>query len=404
MSALPPERVRPCPACASGDTREFLRREAVPAHQNLPLADPAAARAAPRGTLALRACGACGFVFNAAFDPALLSYGPDYDNTQSCSDAFGHYLDGLARRLVEERGVRGRRVVEVGCGKGGFLRKLVEYPGADNVGVGYDPAYLGPEADLGGRLRFRRTFYGEGRAEPADVVVCRHVIEHVPRPPALLRGVRAALAGSPAARVFFETPCVEWILRRRVVWDLFYEHCSLFTRDSLARAFARAGFRVERVEHVFGGQYLWLEATVGESALAPPAGAGLVELALAFGRHEEARRGRWERRLRRRLARGPVAVWGAGAKGVTFCNLVDPDGTRVAAVVDVNPAKQGKYVAGTGHPIIAPDEAARGGYETFLVLNPNYVGEVRAHLRRLGSGADVVDLMRTEGEADEAGH
>jgi SAM-dependent methyltransferase len=382
-----------CPVCAA-DAEEFLRRPRVPVHQHLLLADAAAARRAARGTLALRVCRGCGFVFNAAFDPALLDYGPDYDNTQTASPAFGRHVSGLVRDLVEVHGVCGCRVVEVGCGKGGFLRELVAYPGADNVGLGFDPSYLGSESDLGGRLRFSRRFFDAGVGVTADVVICRHVIEHVPDPLTLLRAVRSALAASPQARVFFETPCVEWILRHQVVWDFFYEHCSLFTADSLAGAFAAVGFAVAGVRHVFGGQYLWLEARLDGTAWEKRPGESLVHLARAFGVTQANRVRSWQRCLDGLGQSGPLAVWGAGAKGVTFCNLADPDGQRVAWVVDMNPAKQGKYVAGTGHPIVAPEQAAAGGMAAAVVLNPNYVTEVAEHLARRGSRAAVWDLMR----------
>jgi hypothetical protein len=87
-----------------------------------------------------------------------------------------------------------------------------------------------------------------------------------------------------------------------------------------------------------------------------------------------------------------VFAWGAGAKGVTFCSLADPDCSRLAGVVDVNPAKQGKFLPGTGHPIVPPRAATDAA--AVLVLNPNYVAEVRATLGRLGSAARVIDLMQ----------
>ena len=51
--------------------------------------------------------------------------------------------------------------------------------------------------------------------ESCEAVTLSHVIEHVPEPVALLRGIRRSLAGTPRARLFFETPCVEWILAVR---------------------------------------------------------------------------------------------------------------------------------------------------------------------------------------------
>jgi 2-polyprenyl-3-methyl-5-hydroxy-6-metoxy-1,4-benzoquinol methylase len=382
-----------CPLCGKGGTIEFVRREAVPVHQNLACASREQACSVQRGTLAMHVCGGCEFVFNATFDPDLLDYGQRYDNSQTHSACFAQYVDGLVAHVVEDCGIRDREVVEVGCGKGIFLAKLVDYPGGNNRGVGFDPTYEGPDVAKGGRLRFQRTFYSKENSVRADAVVCRHVIEHVRWPGNLLADVRAALGAQANAKVFFETPCVEWILSRRVVWDLFYEHCSLFTARSLASAFIRAGFGVSKVEKVFGHQYLWLEGqtqAIEPSAL--PAGQ-LVEMALAFGRHERGLVESWRRQLRLWRQRGRVALWGAGAKGVTFCNLVDPDASELAAVVDVNPSKQGKYVPGTGHPVVSPAQAARDGVAVALVLNPNYVPEIQRSLEKLRSGAAVVDLM-----------
>ena len=397
-----------CPVCDAAGAERFLFRPAVPVHQNLLFPTAAAARAMTRGTLDMRACAACGFVFNAAFDPALVDYGPAYENSQDCSPAFNAHLDGLVEHLVTRHGVHNGRVVEVGCGKGVFLKKLLAHADNRSEGVGFDPSYLGPEAPPGGRVKFVKDFYGPATALPADVVVCRHVIEHVPEPLDLLRTVRAGVGESGETRVYFETPCADWILHNRVPWDFFYEHCSLFTAASLALALERAGFSVTDVRHVFGGQYLWAEGIagrtrgVGDGVLSTPSLTEVmrtvgvrpetVGLARAFAVEEHSRLARWGSLLAGLSARGPVFVWGAGAKGVTFCHLADPDCRRLAGVVDVNPAKQGKFLPGTAHPIVAPEAAT--GAVAVLVLNPNYVAEVRATVRQLGSRAEVIDLMQ----------
>ena len=388
---------RPCPVCEHDGLTTFLRRSRVPVHQNIVVSQQEEARAVPRGELELVVCRQCGFVFNSAFDASLLAYGEAYDNTQSCSAYFDAYLDGLVDDLVGPLGVRDSTIVEVGCGKGQFLRKLVSRAGANNTGLGFDPSYVGPEVALDGRLAFQRRYYDDACANiPADVVVCRHVIEHVPDPMALLRSVRAALAGSPKARVFFETPCVDWILRNQVLWDFFYEHCSLFTESSLRFAFERAGFSVVRVSHLFGRQYLWLEARLAEVGLPTDLeSAPTVALAQAYGTQEGVSRQQWLARLLDLKADGKVALWGAGAKGATFANLVDPDGTIIDCVVDLNPNKQGGYIPGTGHPIVAPAALPARGVARALLMNPNYREENLQLLAKAGIHLDLIDWSET---------
>jgi SAM-dependent methyltransferase len=365
-------------------------------HQNLVLGTIEAARRLARGSLHLHACDPCGFVFNAAFDPALLSYGAEYDNSQACSPAFEEYLDRLADYVVADRAVRASRIVEIGCGKGGFLRALVDRD-SGNRGVGFDPSYVGPESAADGRVRFERRFYDSSCAGlDADVVVCRHVIEHIPDPVSLLQIVRQTL-GDSSARVFFETPCVEWILANQVVWDLFYEHCSYFTTASLATAFERAGFAVDDIRHTFGGQYLWAEARPAGAAIAARRHDGRIgSLAASFAEQEAALVESLRTRLEQLGRSGPVAIWGAAAKGVTLANLVDPACRLVDCLVDLNPAKHGKYVPGTGHPIVAPKDLPERGVRAAVVTNPNYVDENRRLLREASLDVQLVDLMRRD--------
>ncbi len=390
------QSVASCPVCRSQSVEGFVARDHVAVHQNLIMGTPEEATAIARGRLDMRCCADCGFVFNAAFDADRLDYGPGYENCQTHSAMFGDYVDDLVRHLVHDRGVRGRRIVEIGCGDGTFLRRLLAED-AGNVGFGYDAAYDGPEVELDGRLRFERRYFGaeDGSTRP-DVVVCRHVIEHVAEPVELLQTLRCAL-GNRRAQIYFETPDVEWILRNRVVWDFFYEHCSLFSADSLATAFGQAGFEVIDTRRVFGDQYLWLEAVPAPAGGTPVRpGAAVAQAARAFTQVEEEITRSWTARVRALRDEGPVAVWGAGAKGVTFTNMVDAERDLIDCVVDVNPAKQGHFLPGTGHPIVGPADLAGRGVLAAVVLNPNYAAEIRDDVRRRGLAVEVVELEPTE--------
>jgi len=338
---------------------------------------PTDARKAVRGQLEIMACLTCGFVFNASFDLKLMSYGSGYENDQTHSPAFSEHVRQLANHVLNESNVRDSRIVEVGCGKGDFLRALVGSPSFGNVGWGFDPSYTGPDADLDGRARFVRAFYSADHASISpDVVVCRHVIEHVPDPTTLLAEIGRASRG---ARVFLETPDVEWILRNQVIWDFFYEHCSYFSPHSFAAAFSRTGFDDESISHVFGGQYLWIEATASRPARSSSRDAPgeIAELVACYRSREKAVLGDWGDTIAELRTQGAIALWGAGAKGVTSAGLFDPGAELISCVVDLNPTKQGRFVAVTGHPIVAPQDLIEFGVRNVILMNPNYLSEVR---------------------------
>jgi SAM-dependent methyltransferase len=384
-----------CPVCSAPDTAVFLQRQGVPVHQNLLLADAEAARAISRGDLEMAVCDSCGFVFNQAFDPAKLSYGGDYDNDQSGSPRFLSHMDSLAHLLLMEKGVRDSRIVEVGCGQGQFMRLLVDNP-HNNTAMGFDPSYTGPDEALEGRMRFvAQNFDETAVGVEAGVVVCRHVIEHVGDPVGFLRGIRGAVG--EGARIYIETPDVDWILENRVVWDFFFEHCSLFSPGSLATALARSGFEMTETRSVFGGQYLFMEAKAVPVThdIAPVCGPTCA-LALAFGEHEQNLLQGWKKTVLEYQRNGNVGLWGAGAKGATLANLVDPEASLLSCVVDINSNKCGKYVAGTGHPITDLAGATERGVKALILMNPEYREENELLLKTAGSEICLVRHGKTQ--------
>jgi len=378
-----------CPVCTACGITVFLYRQGVPVHQNLLLDDTAAARAISRGNLEMAVCDSCGFVFNQAFDPQKLCYGGDYDNDQSGSPRFLSHMNSLAHLLLTEKGVRDSRIMEVGCGQGQFLRLLVDNP-HNNTAIGFDPSYAGPNEVFEGRMRVVAQYFDEtATGVEADIVVCRHVIEHVGDPEDFLRSIRGAVG--EGARIFIETPNVDWILDNQVVWDFFYEHCSLFSPFSLATALVRSDFEVTDTRLVFGGQYLFVEArAVGSTQDAPRAGGGTCARAQVFGEHEQEILQGWRKTLLGFRRRGNVGLWGAGAKGATLANLVDPDASLLSCVVDINANKQGKFIAGTGHPITDLAGAADREVKTLILMNPEYREENELLLKTAGSDICLV--------------
>jgi hypothetical protein len=93
-----------------------------------------------------------------------------------------------------------------------------------------------------------------------------------------------------------------------------------------------------------------------------------------------------------RARSGRVVLWGAGSKGTAFLHALGPLARSVEAVIDVNPHLAGKYVAGTGHPILAPASLAEQPAGLVVAMNPVYLAEIGAEVDRLSPGARLVAL------------
>jgi hypothetical protein len=185
-------------------------------------------------------------------------------------------------------------------------------------------------------------------------------------------------------RLFIQVPDSLRILRDIAFEDIYYEHCSYFTEASLVGLFARHGFRADEVFSEYDGQYLGLLATWTGGTPPPPGSAGLDEVLRLARRFSSAYPGRVEGWQRRMAEGGRVAVWGSGSKGVTFLHALGKAAEAVTHVVDINPHRQGMYMVGSGHPIVAPATLREARPDTVVVMNPVYRDEVAALLRDLG--------------------
>jgi SAM-dependent methyltransferase len=348
------------------------------------------------------ACAACGFAWNSAFDESRNLYDPAYDNDQMQSEQFRSHAAAMMQRILDglphEQTIR---LVEVGCGQGGFLQRLARVAEGRFASLtGFDPAWRG-KADGGLEgVQIHGRYFGPGAVGliggQVEAVVTRHTIEHVPDPLQFLRTIGSCMSSAPEARLFVETPDVEWILRNFQLQDLFYEHCSLFSPRSIEFALTAAGFEPIRIERVFGDQYLWAEARPSREA-SFSANSASVSARDSFQReitHFSSRRGAiiatWRETINERSKAEDVWLWGASSKGVTFALLVDPDASTLKGAVDINQNKAGKFMPITGLPIVAPHSLPDGA--TVIVMNPNYQREIERSVSDMGKSAQFVTL------------
>lgn len=311
------------------------------------------AKNCPRGDVRLMEDLETGLVFNQAFRPELMIYDSHYQNEQGTSPLFRTHLERVASIVVSHLGRS--ELVEVGCGKGLFLEMLLSQ-GIDITG--FDPTYEGSNP------RVQRRYFEPGSGIRAKGLVLRHVMEHVGNPYEFLAQLLEANEGG--GKIYIEVPCFDWICEHRAWFDIFYEHVNYFRLSDFNRMFGD----VIESGRLFGGQYLYVVADLAS---------------LRRPKIDSNDRAAFPDNFTRGIAEPPssqsgkIAIWGGASKGVIFATLRSRLGQPVDLVIDINPAKQGKYLPATGLLVQSPEQAMASlpPGSTIYVMNSNYLEEIK---------------------------
>ncbi|MDA8747177.1 class I SAM-dependent methyltransferase [Litoreibacter sp.] len=333
-------------------TRLLYAQDDFPVFQNRMYDSAENARNCPRGDIRIVEDLKSGLVRNEAFDPNLVDYDAAYQNEQANSAPFREHLDWAADLIVEHMGTDS--LVEVGCGKGTFLEMLSQRGAAI---TGFDPTYEGDNPLI------QRRYFGPDFGLSANGLVLRHVLEHIPDPYAFLCQLRDANDGG--GLIYIEVPCFDWICEGRNWFDIFYEHVNYFRLSDFNKMFGN----VVKIGRCFGDQYLYV---IGDlSSLRAPT-------------FDDDNQAPFPDDFTASLKDVGVKatsdiVWGGASKGVIYALLRERAGAPIEAVIDINPNKQGQFLAGTGLRVSAPEEILPNLPSTarLLVMNPNYSQEIR---------------------------
>jgi len=384
---------------SSGCCHPFYEVRRVPTNSCLLVEDRARALDFPTGDIVLAVCETCGFIFNAAWDQQRTVYSDQYEETQGFSATFNTFNRALAEELVDRYDIRGKTVLEIGCGKGEFLSVICDL--GKNRGIGYDPSFVPERQHSGQNIRFVREFFTENTKEVApDVLCCKMTLEHIGQTHRFLDSVRAVVNRKDSI-VFFQVPAVDRILKEGAFWDVYYEHCSYFSAASLAHLFTGTGFRVQRSWTGYDDQYLMIVTNPTEHETdSAPGGTGdvaaIVRTTASFAAAVTRSRAAWLRRLHNWAATGQRTVlWGSGSKAVAFLTTLEVH-DEIEHVVDINPYRVGKFLPTTGQRIEAPVFLQEYRPDNVVIMNPIYRDEVEQELARQRCEPKVYTILDVE--------
>jgi len=339
--------------------RELYRASELPVLQNRVFQQYDDAIACTRGDVVLVQNQQTGLIFNQAFNADLVEYDAEYQNEQGISRAFQTHLNDVTNIITKY--LDDSTLIEVGCGKGAFLEHL-QTKGFDITGL--DPVYEGANPSI------IKEFFTPETGLHADGIILRHVLEHIPDPVSFLMNICQSNGGS--GKIYIEVPCLEWICEHCSWFDIFYEHVNYFRLDDFSRMFGH----VYESGHIFGGQYIYVVADIAsiqkpiakdtDNFTFPSDFLGSVE---NFSDRLSADQNQKRQTL----------IWGGASKGVIFSLFMQRAGMDIDLVVDINPAKQDKYLPVTGLKVYSPEDAMNqlDGLIDVIVMNSNYLSEIK---------------------------
>ncbi len=388
-----------CPNCGHKGLSLFYEVRNVPVHSCLMLPTQQEALDFPCGDVVLGYCDRCGFITNVAFDPKWSAYAPNYEDQQSFSPTFNQFALDLAKHLIEKYDLYNKDIVEIGCSKGDFLLLLCEL--GHNRGVGIDPSIVPGrvQSEAADRVTFIQDYYSEHHAEyVGDFICCRHTLEHIQPTAEFVRTVRRSIGSRTDTRVFFEIPDTTRVLQNLAFEDIYYEHCSYFTPESLAHLFRSCGFEVTDLYRAYGDQYLLIEArpVATPSDRVHPLEDSLEQIAQDvqyFATEINKKLEYWKQDLEKMQEQDKrVVIWGSGSKCVAFLTTLDTI-DKIQYVVDINPHRHGKFIPRVGKEIMPPEFLKEYQPDRVIVMNPIYCNEIQQMLNEMGVTAEVLTLL-----------
>ena len=326
-------------------------------------------------------CAACGLV---QLNQAPVAYYKDVIRATAYSEEMRKFRLNQLADWCNQYQLNGKRVLEIGCGRGEYLTLLNEV-GLDAHGI--EHAAHSVDHCLAQGLKVMTGYLGDAdlRLEldvPYHGFVCFNFMEHWPDPVSSLRALSQLLV--PGAIGLMEVPNLDMMVNKGLFSEFIADHLLYFTEQTLRLFLESNGFEVLTCAPVWQ-DYILSAVVRKRSPTNLTRFANFQQLIC--------------QRLHAYLDRFPaqsVAVWGAGHQSLAVIALAEI-ANRVCYVVDSAPFKQGKYTPSTHLPIVAPQQLITQPVAAVIVMAASYSDEVARIIRHDYPQVGHVALLRDDG-------
>ena len=374
-------------------------------------------------SLTLCQCPSCGLV---QFDTEPVDYYRDVIRAGGGTRTMTRLRHEEYARLLtamQEHHIHGRRIVEVGCGRGEFLRmwqNLAEDPegaaalardqardplsGQPNaaplhlVGIEHKPSLV-EEANAVADKKYRvyegfatgDVRYPEG---PFDAFVQFNFLEHQPDPCDMLRNIGRNL--KPQALGLITVPSFEYILRYNGYYELLRDHIANYTEFTLQKLLQDCGFELLSMDLVNRDTIEAIVRKADPDELSELHYSGrLIDVSALRDSYDRLSASVNAHIDHLSESHRTMAIWGASHQGFTLAATTKLGG-RVEYIIDSAPFKQGRFSPASHIPIVAPDYAVAHPVDEILIVAPGYTDEIAGIIRERFDENVRILVLRTD--------
>lgn len=374
-------------------------------------------------SLTLCQCPSCGLV---QFDTEPVDYYRDVIRAGGGTRTMTRLRHEEYARLLtamQEHHIHGRRIVEVGCGRGEFLRmwqNLAEDPegaaalardqardpmsGQPNaaplhlVGLEHKPSLV-EEANAVADKKYRvyegfatgDVRYPEG---PFDAFVQFNFLEHQPDPCDMLRNIGRNL--KPQALGLITVPSFEYILRYNGYYELLRDHIANYTEFTLQKLLQDCGFELLSMDIVNRDTIEAIVRKADPDELSELHYSGrLIDVSALRDSYDRLSASVNAHIDHLSESHRTMAIWGASHQGFTLAATTKLGG-RVEYIIDSAPFKQGRFSPASHIPIVAPDYAVAHPVDEILIVAPGYTDEIAGIIRERFDENVRILVLRTD--------
>ena len=329
-------------------------------------------------------CSSCGLV---QLSEKPVSYYKEVIRASSFSDEMKKFRGEQFVSWVDKYNLKGKSILEVGCGRGEYLSILKQTEVSLAHGIEYSKESV--SSCINSELSVTKGFFGDENfvlpKQKYDGFICLNFMEHWPNPNKVLAHLKKNL--SEDAIGIIEVPNFDMILKQGLYSEFISDHLFYFTKDTLTFMLNYNGFEVIECS-VIWHDYI-LSAVVRKRKR--------IDLSLLKSRKLNV-----ETELNSfidKFEKKEVAIWGAGHQSLAVMSLAKLE-NKIRYVVDSAPFKQGKYTPATHFPIVAPIELVNNPVKAVIIIAASYSNEVACIMKNTYQHIKYVVIVEDTGLRD----